>query len=233
MKSGYLLSLSAAAVSFALLAPQPARAQNQNPDQNQTANGAAMTAGPAVDETAAKQEAAQMVPAEVHLARALDARKAHPGDQFEALLDGKVHLADGTELTRGTVLVGTVVTDQMGASQTGSASNVRLALKFTQAKLKDGKVIPVEAMIAGISGPAVNVGYVENSGEPPAWTQDSLQVDDIGVRPHVDLHSRVAGASSGVFVSSTRDNVKLAAGSRMSLAIAARNAANMGPNGGA
>ncbi|HTW62270.1 MAG TPA: hypothetical protein VMD55_10725 [Terracidiphilus sp.] len=214
MKIANILSLSTAAISLALLAPQLARSQGAGSMNIANAGG---------NQAAAQQEAKQMVPAEVHLERALDARKERQGDQFEALLDGKVHLADGTELEHGTVLVGKIVTDQMRPG-----GNSRLALKFTEAKLRDGKVIPIHAMIAGISGPSENFGYLQNSDGPPNWTRGSLQIDEIGVEPHLDLHSRVAGANSGVLVSSTKDDVKLAAGSRMTLAIAARNAESSG-----
>ena len=214
MKLANTLSLSTAALSLALLAPQLARSQGASSLNTPDASG---------DSAAAQQEAKQMVPAEVHLARALDARKARQGDQFEAILDSKVHLADGTELTHGTVLVGKIVTDEMQ-----SGGNSQLALQFTEAKLRDGKVVPIDAMIAGISGPSVSTGYSENNEGPADWSPSSLQVDEIGVVPHVDLHSRVAGPDSGVLVSSTKDDVKLAAGSRMTLAIAARNAQTSG-----
>jgi hypothetical protein len=214
MKIAHTLSLSTAVISLALLAPQLARSQGENSMNSADAGG---------DQTAAQQEARQMVPAEVHLPKALDAKKVRQGDKFEAILDSKVHLADGTELTHGTVLVGQVVTDQMN-----SGGNSRLALQFTEAKLRDGKVIPIQAMIAGVSGPSVDVGYMENTEGPPNWNPGSLQVDEIGVVPHVDLHSRVGGENSGELVSSTRDDVKLAAGSRMTLAITAGNAETSG-----
>jgi hypothetical protein len=214
MKLANTLSLSTAVISLALLAPPLARSQGASSMNTPNANG---------DPAAAQQEAKQMVPAEVHLTRALDARKVRQGDQFEAILDGKVQLADGTELTHGAVLVGKIVSDDMR-----SGGNSQLALQFTEAKLRDGKVIPIHAMIAGISGPSESVGYTENNEGPANWSPGSLQIDEIGVVPHVDLHSRVAGPDSGVLVSSTRDDVKLAAGSRMTLAISARNAQTSG-----
>ncbi|HEY1768323.1 MAG TPA: hypothetical protein VGG26_11735 [Terracidiphilus sp.] len=174
----------------------------------------------------ARSEAAQMVPVSVHLVRAIDAKKDQPGARFEAQVDGTAHLKNGTELPRGTVLVGTVVTDQM---QHQGLS--RLALRFTQAKLKDGRAIPIEATIAGISGPAEDTGYMEDRSTPPTWNSGELQVDEVGVIKDVDLHSRIGGANSGVLVSTSKDNVKLRSGSRMTLAIAAQNtsqAANVG-----
>ena len=86
-----------------------------------------------VDSAIAQQQAALIVSAKIHLVKALDARKAQPGSQFEATLDGTVHLKNGTELPRGTVLIGTVAAGEM---QSAGASH--LALRFTQAKLKDG-----------------------------------------------------------------------------------------------
>jgi hypothetical protein len=186
------------------------------------------TAAAAADQQSATQEAAWMVPAQVQLLKSLDARKTQTGGQFEAVLNGTVYLRGGTALPHGTVLIGTVVADQMQAKGTAS-----LALRFTEAKLKDGKEIPIRAMIAGISGPNPGYGYAAQSFGPPTWDPKTLQVDEVGVLPHVDLHSRVEGPDSGVLVSSHRDDVKLDAGSEMTLAIAARNPGNGQMGGGA
>jgi hypothetical protein len=206
MKPGKTLSLSMAAACLAFLAPQLARAQSMNaqPTDNSSVNQASQT-----------QQAEQMVPADAHLAKALDARKMQPGAEFEAVVDGTVHLKDGTELPHGTVLIGKVATDHLQQSGTS-----RLALQFTQAKLRDGKTVPIQAMIAGITGPPASAGYMETGGGPPSWSPQMLQVDEVGALHDVDLHSRIAGDNSGVFVTTKKDDVKLAAGSRLSLAIA-------------
>lgn len=208
MKHGRFFTLSVAAASLVLLTPQLTRAQASNADDT------AMNA--TVDSAAAQQEAAQMVSGQVHLAKTLDARSAQPGQPFEAIVDGTIHLKNGTELPHGTVLVGNIATDD-----THSSGASKLALRFTEAKLKDGKTVPIEATIAAVAGPANNdSGYV-GVDAPPAWTGTSLVIDEQGALGGVDLHSRVAGANSGVFVS-TRKDVKLSAGSQLSLAIAAR-----------
>jgi hypothetical protein len=204
------LTLSIAAACLAFLTPGLARA---------SANTAANSmAGSTAISPMAQQEAAQMVSAQVHLVKTLDARKTQPGRHFEAVLDSTVRLKDGTELPHGTVLLGKVVTDQMHTSGIS-----RLALRFTEAKLKDGKTIPVHAMIAGVAGPAMYSGYMSSDTPPPAWSHSTLQIDEIGALNHVDLHSRIAGMNSGVFVSTKKDDFKLDAGSQFSLAIAARS----------
>jgi hypothetical protein len=214
MKWGHLFSLSAVVAGCALLLPPSAWSRGVN-DQPEDSNS----------NSAAAQEAATMVPAEAHLLRALDARKTQAGAEFDAVLDGRVDLQGGTTLPRGTTLVGTVVADEMHSGGTS-----RLALRFTEAKLKDGKSIPIHAMISGISGPEYDTGYTGSSDVqgPMNWDRRTLQIDDVGVLSHVDLHSQVASQDSGVLVSTQRDDVKLGAGSRIALAIGAQNASTSG-----
>jgi hypothetical protein len=207
MKLAKPISLSMAINCLAFITPLLVGAQSLKAQA--TDNSAASST---TDPVAAQQEASQMVPADAHLVKTLDAKKSQSGTQFEAVVDGTVHLKDGTELPHGTVLVGTVATDQM---QTGGTST--LALRFTEAKLKDGKTFPIHAMIAEITGPVEDVGYMENL---LAWSGQAYQIDEIGAVHDVDLHSSITDANSGVLVSTKKDDVKLAAGSRLSLAVA-------------
>jgi hypothetical protein len=177
--------------------------------QTQTAASTPATST-ATDSSAGQQEATMMVPAEANLAKALDAKKMQPGKQFTAKLTQTIHLKNGPELRRGTTLIGAVSTDDMQLS-----GNSKLALRFTQAQLSDGKTIPIKATIVGIA-PS---GTPEYSGSNP-WTENTLQVDQMGVLSGVDLHSRIAGQNSGVFVATKKDDVKLGAGSEFMLAIA-------------
>ncbi len=172
----------------------------------------APAASATADPGAGQQEAAVMVPAEANLVKPLDSRKVQPGSQFTATLAITVHLKDGTELPRGARLIGSVSTDDMQLS-----GNSKLALRITQAQLKDGKTIPIKATIVGIAAP----GTPEYSASNP-WTQHTLQVDQVDVMAGVDLHSRIAGENSGVFVATKKDNVKLGSGSEFMLAIASQ-----------
>jgi hypothetical protein len=183
-------------------------------------------AGSDADSTAAASVAAQMVPAAAVLDRGLDAKKTQAGQQFRATLTGTVHLKDGTELPHGTVLVGTIAADKM------DGGGLTLALKFTQAELKGGKTIPIAATIVGIAPPSDSSSWDGSAGQAPPdpWNGSALQVDDVGVMKDVDLHSRIAGENSGVFVSTKKENVKFAARSQLSLAIGTQSQAGM--NGG-
>lgn len=172
------------------------------------------------------QEAARMVPAKAMLSKALDSTKDQPNSTIEAKLRSKVTLSDGTVLPSNTILMGRVTTDDM--HQGGMA---KLALRFTHAQLKDGKVVPIKATIIDILTPGslatgnVTGGFDDNA--PNSWTEKTLAVDQVGVISGVDLHSRIASKNSAVFVSTKKHDVKLPRGSELQLAIApAMNAAN-------
>jgi hypothetical protein len=203
------LAISLTAAFLVCLVPQFCAAQGTT-SETSTAGMNATTN----DQQAGPSEAARLVPAQVDLTQTLDARKNQAGSTFEARLDGTVHLKNGTELPHGTVLVGKVATDQM---RSNGAS--RLSLQFTEAKLKGGKTIPIEATIVGISGPAESYdGYSGDAGPAP-WNGTSVKYDDIGVLSHVDLHSTIGDMNSGTLVATDKSDMKLRTGSRMSLAL--------------
>jgi hypothetical protein len=209
MKLRNSLPLSLTAAFVVCLVPQFCGAQNTT-SETSTASLNATTNG----QQAGASEAAQLVPAEVNLTRALDARKDQAGSTFEARLDGTVHLKDGTELPNGAILVGKVATDQMNSN---GAS--RLSLQFTEAKLKDGKTIPIEATIVSISGPSEPYDSSSSDTGPLPWNGTTVKFDDISVLSHVDLHSTIGGMNSGTLVATDKSDMKLRTGSRMSLAL--------------
>jgi len=160
---------------------------------------------------AIQSDAARRVLAQAALVKPIDARKIQAGEQFQATLGDKVQLKNGPELPRGTVLIGTVAA---GDAQAGGTS--KLVLRFTEARLKGGKVVPVKATIVGLL-PA-------NSAErddPNFWTSKSLRIDQTGVLSGVDLHSKIEDSDSGVFVSTKNDPVKITVGGWIALAIEA------------
>jgi hypothetical protein len=202
MKSEASISLSIAFCFLALLLPTNALALSSK----------SLPAMQTSQDGAGESEAMQMVPAEAVLLKTLDARKAEPGQQFRVMLSSNVHLKNGTELPRGTELIGTVAKDDMRAS---GAS--RLALRFSQADLKNGKVIPIKATIVDVYHTDDVVGL-----DPNSWTPSVLQIDQESAESGVDLHSKIADSNSGVFVATKKDDVKLPRGFGIALAIAAQ-----------
>jgi hypothetical protein len=194
-------ALSIATLSLAILTP----AFGQSSQDNQPTGS---------------REAQRMVPALASLTRTLDSNSIHTGDQFHATLSGNVHLTGGVELHHGDALLGQVADDD-----TNTAGNSRLAVRFTQAVLKNGQTIPVKVTIVAIYTPdslASDQSAIPDE-VPNSWNDGTLQVDQLGVVKNVDLHSRISSQNSGVFVSTQKNNVKIPAGSEIALAIAAQS----------
>ena len=171
------------------------------------------------DNSAGAEEAHHMVPARGALLQTLDTRKDSTGQEFRVKLAGKVKLDNGPELPSGTILVGKIVADDM---QIDGIS--KLALRLTQADLKNGTVVPIKATIVEFAsprstGPDGNPAMAGNQ-IPNNWNDGTLQVEQIDATANVDLHSKIASANSGVFVSTKKDDVKLTVGSEFALAIA-------------
>lgn len=216
MKSAAAISLSIAVASLALLCP--GFAQTSSLENSSTSKS--------VTTVAAQHEAMLMVPARAALLTSLDAKKIQSGQQFRATLTKTIHLKNGPELLRGTVLMGTVTTDKMQAHGTSM-----LALRFTKAELKGGKVVPIKAIIVGVF-PSTDGSFGDFVGDASnIWNDNTLQVDQIDAISGVDLHSKIASRNSGVFVSTKKDDVKLSSGSQLTLAIAAQSSDRQNKNG--
>ena len=216
MRYQAVLSLSLAAACMIFLGPDLAHARNTT-GNTASASFSASHAG--------HHEALLMVPARADLVKPLDARNLKVGQQFQARLAKTIDLKNGPKLPRGTELIGKVVKDKMSAD--GKTST--LALLFTKADMKGGKVIPIKATIVGIYPPSSGYGGSYFNGPiPNEWTPSTLQVDQINVLNGINLHSKIAAKDSGVLVSKKKDNMKLESGSEFALAIAERGSGQHG-----
>lgn len=227
MNNRAAVSLSIAGLSMMLFLPGINHAQStMNSNSQMSANST--TTGTSVD---ARQQADEMVPARAYIANKMDAKNEKPGTKFTAILADTVHLKNGTELPRGTKLMGTVATDELNEQ-----GNSKLALRITQADLKDGKTIPVKATIVGVWGPesenALGYNVAPGQQQPNDWNKSTIAIDEMDALPGVELHSRIAGNNSGVFVTKKKDDVKLSGGSELALAIAAQGNTEQGTGNG-
>src|SRR5258707_15776188 len=134
----YCKTLALTAVISAL--SMPALAQSASGPGSQSVQASADSAG--------ASEAAQMVSAIAILPHTLDADKDHLDSTFEAELDHKVTLSDGTVLPSHTVLSGKITRDDLQ-----SAGQSEVAIRFDQAQLKNGKTVPIKATNARIAPP--------------------------------------------------------------------------------
>ena len=201
-------SLQILAIAIAAALPFSLHAQSVSQDTSSTADAGA-------------HEAMFMVPANAAVLQTIDASKIASGSQFKVKLADTTRLNNGPELHSGTILVGTLTKE----AEPGSAT--KLTLRFTQATLKDGTVVPIKATIVGVARPDVNnsEGYSVAPGnqEPNNWTSGTLQVEQLNAASHADLHSDIASNDSGVFTSRDNQDVKIKAGTEFKLAVAKSN----------
>lgn len=93
----------------------------------------------------------QMVQAQAHLSKSLDAKKAKQGEVVTAELEQNVQIPNAQALPKNTVLEGHV--DAVTASQNKGDST--MTVTFDKAKLKDGQELPIKATVVSISEPAM------------------------------------------------------------------------------
>ena len=92
-----------------------------------------------------------MRPVNGELQGKLDAKSAKPGDQVIVKTMEKTTTADGTEIPKGSRLVGHVT--QVQAHEKGQAES-QMGIAFDHAELKGGRSIPIHSMIQSVNPPA-------------------------------------------------------------------------------
>jgi hypothetical protein len=81
----------------------------------------------------------------------LDAKTARPGDSVIVKTTDKMRMADGTEIPKGTRLMGHVTQVQAhGSGHTDSS----IGIAFDRAEFKGGRVLPIHSTILSVSQPA-------------------------------------------------------------------------------
>jgi hypothetical protein len=149
MKNGtaFVTTLFALA-SLPLLAQQPPAA-NQPPPSNPAASPAA----PAVE----------MSPVTGELVSKLDSKTAKTGDSVVVQTKTSVNTADGTEIPKGSKLMGHV----MAVHPSASGDNSQVALQFDHVELKGGQSMPVHSQIQSIT-PAGGAASTSSAAMAPS-----------------------------------------------------------------
>jgi hypothetical protein len=132
MKTGTALVTTVFALaSFPLLAQQP-------PPVNQPQSSPAAT-----QETSA----VEMSPVSGELLSKLDSKTAKAGDSVVVQTKASAKTADGTEIPKGSKLVGHV----MGVHASGAGDNSQVVIQFDHLELKGGQSLPVHSQIQSIT----------------------------------------------------------------------------------
>lgn len=190
MKSGTaLVAMLFASASFPILAQQPSPASQPSApatqpaaQQNPSAAEPAPQAAPA-----AETPTAPMSPVNGELVSKLDSKTAKAGDNVEVLTKASVKTADGTEIPKGSKLVGHVV----GAQASGAGTNSQVVLEFDRVELKGGQSLPVHSQIQSISPP----GDVASAGGPASMSGGATSAPQAGSSSSMSANSQRSSAA--------------------------------------
>jgi hypothetical protein len=138
-----------ALASFPLWAQQsPPANQPDNPATQQSPSSSA-TAPPNSSSMSPEAPSAPMSPVNGELVNKLDSKTAKNGDSVVVQTKTSIKTPDGTEIPKGSKLVGHVI----AAAPSQPGQNSQLALQFDSVQLKGGKTMPVHSQIQSISPP--------------------------------------------------------------------------------
>lgn len=158
----------------ASMSPGP---QSGSPTQAGASSGASAAAAPAVE----------MRPVKAELVSNLDSKTAKSGDNVEAKTKDSMTTAAGTEIPKGSKLVGHVVAVQ---PSTGG-QNSQVVLRFDEAQLKGGASVPIQSEIKSIA-PAGGATPMSDAAGMPA----------VSARPVSPSSGNMASSDSGAAGSS-------------------------------
>jgi hypothetical protein len=148
MKTGTALATTLFALaSFSLLAQQPPPASQPNTPATQQNPPSTEPASPNSSVASPEATAIEMSPVNGELVSKLDSKTAKTGDSVVVQIKASVKTADGTEIPKGSKLVGHV----LAAKPSAGGDNSQVALQFDHFELKGGQKLPVHSQIQSIA----------------------------------------------------------------------------------
>jgi hypothetical protein len=169
----------------------------------------------------------QLMTVDASLDKAINSSKLMQGQMVAAKTTMKVKTPDGVDLPKGTELMGKVSDVQGG--QNGSMT--RFSITFDQARLHDGRTVPIKATILGAMPP--NSSYYGQNSFPDSSHTVSMKekVDqEPGILHDIAMKSAVQSNVSGTFMSK-KDKIDLNQGTQLRLALAPLASSNGEMNG--
>lgn len=149
-----------ATAAFAITAGAQTSPRSTNPATTSASrlNNEAGSATAQAGHTTASAEEATNVSAQ--LTKSVDSKHAKVGDEVFAKTTQKATLADGTQLPRGSRLIGHVTEVQ---ARSRGRQDGQLGFSFDHAILRDGREVPIHAVMQSMSAP-----------EPPSVSGDAM-----------------------------------------------------------
>lgn len=183
MKKGTALVTTVIVMAtFPLMAQQPSSA---SPAQQSPA-------GVATQDSQAAAPTAEMSPVNGELVGKLDSKTAKTGDSVVVQTKAEAKTADGTEIPKGSKLVGKV----MGVHASTGGDNSQVVVKFDHLELKGGQSVPVQSQIQSI-GSAGSAESAAMSEAPASGSTTSGAAASGSTTPGASGTSRASGAPQG------------------------------------
>jgi hypothetical protein len=142
-----LATILFALASFPLVAQQPPPAGQQETPATQQNPSGAEPASPNASAASSQAPAVEMSPVTGELVSKLDSKTAKTGDSVVVQTKASIKTADGTEIPKGSKLVGHV----LAAKPSAAGDNSQVALQFDHFELKGGQNLPVRSQIQSIT----------------------------------------------------------------------------------
>jgi hypothetical protein len=230
------------AVGFATLSSFPGTAQHHDsaPQQQQQPAGqqippVAPTASPQTpgqpgSDAATNPAAAQLKPVSAELVDKLDSKSAKQGDSVVVKTDENLQISQGTEIPRGSKLMGHVTNVQPRGD---GHENSQIAIQFDRAELKGGQTLPIESVIQSVA-PAVGAEGMSGTSNPPGTYGDAASSASVPTGSMGSTSGTAAstpGTTSGT-MGSTSGATGSASGTAGSTAGTNQNTTNTGPQAG-
>jgi hypothetical protein len=179
-KSTALVTTVFAMASFPLLAQQSAPASPETQQSpSSTMPQSSQAAAPVVE----------MSPVNGELVSKLDSKTAKAGDSVVVQTKAAVKTADGTEIPKGSKLMGHV----MGVHASEAGDNSQVVLKFDQLELKGGQSVPIQSQIQSI-GASAGANSAATSEAPAAGSATAGASSAGSTNPGASGSSRASGA---------------------------------------
>jgi hypothetical protein len=123
----------------------------------------------------------------------LDSKTAKTGDSVVIQTKTSVKTSDGTEIPKGSKLMGHIA----GVQPSGDGKNAQMALQFDHIELKGGQSMPVHSEIQSIGSSSGETGGATAMGAPPAASSpSSASAPNSASRPGSDPSAGASSASS-------------------------------------
>jgi hypothetical protein len=178
-----------ALASFPLVAQQPPPAGQQETPATQQNPAGAEPASPNSSAASSQAPAVEMSPVTGELVSKLDSKTAKTGDSVVVQTKASIKTADGTEIPKGSKLVGHV----LAAKPSAAGDNSQVALQFDHFELKGGQNLPVRSQIQSIT-PA---GGAASTSGPGAMSGPTAGASSNPSASGANGGSRASGAPQG------------------------------------